>query len=255
MDDRNIRRIFKESDQRILIEERKRNEAIEYLRQKVEEKEEIMRVNRLSVIMSLIQYMDKKMLWIQIAIECIVILLFGGMGYLEMPQEEVISYSIICFGVVGVLLPAVIHKSFANNVAELSETCYFNAKQIIVFQMAYSGIFSLVLLAGGIFFVGIRWQMSFIQIGLYVLVPFVFSGCCCLGILLTESGRRNMYTFVGVGLFLCVFYMVFVSIPYIYQASALLFWGAALIVGIFLFGIQLHMLFRYIDKGEILCMN
>lgn len=253
--DREIKTLFEESDQRISIDERKRNEVMAFLGQKIEEKKESMQVDRLSMIMSQLQYMDKSMLWIQIVVECIVIFLFLRFGYYETSQEDVLAYSIICSGVLGVLLLAAMHRSFANNVAELSETCYFNAKQIMVFQMAYSGILCLALLAGGIVFVGIRWKISFIRIGLYVVVPFAFSGCCCLGAMLTEVGRRTSYMFVVVGLFLGVFYIVLVSLPYIYQASALLLWGIALIVGVCLFGIQLHILFRDIDKGEILCMN
>lgn len=253
--DREIKTLFEESDQRISINERKRNEAMVFLGQKVEEKEKTMQVDKLSMVMSQLQYMDRTMLWIQIAVECIVIFLFLRFGYYETSQEDVLAYSIICSGVLGVLLPAAMHRSFANNVAELSETCYFNAKQIMVFQMAYSGILCMALLAGGILFVGIRWKMSFVRIGLYVVVPFVFSSCCCLGAMLTEVGRRTSYMFVVVGLFLVVFYTFFVSIPYIYQASALVFWGIALIVGACLFGMQLHRLFRDIDKGEILCMN
>ena len=253
--DREIRTLFEEEDQRISIDERKRNEAMAFIGQKVEEKEKTMQVDRLGMIMSQIQYMDKSMLWIQIVVECIVIFLFLRFGYYETSQEDVLAYSIICSGVLGVLLPAAMHRSFANNVAELSETCYFNAKQIMVFQMAYSGILCLALLAGGIFFVGIRWKISFIRIGLYVVAPFAFSGCCCLGAMLTEVGRRTSYMFVVVGLFLGVFYIVLVSFTCIYQVSALLFWGIALIVGVCLFGIQLHILFQDIDKGEILCMN
>ena len=42
-------------------------------------------------------------------------------------------------------------------------------------------------------FVSVQWKMRLIQIGLYMLVPFFFTQCVCLGILLTETGRRNIW--------------------------------------------------------------
>lgn len=253
--DREMRQLFEEAEQTIQIEQEKRRESIAKLLQLADDKKENGCIDRKSVIINQIRYMDKSMLWVQLLAELLIAFIFLRFGSLEIPRYDMIAYTIIFSGMIGVLLPAAIQRSFATNIVELSETCYFNTKQMVVFQMTYSGISCLLLLLVGILFVGMKWQINFVEIGLYVLVPFVFSSCCCLGVLLTETGRRNMHTFVGVGLFLGVFYIVLVSLPYIYQASALLFWGIALIVGVCLFGIQLHILFRDIDKGEILCMN
>ena len=166
-----------------------------------------------------------------------------------------IAYTIVYSGMLGVLLPAAVHRSFASNMAELSETCYFNTKQMVVLQMIYFGISSLVFITIGIFLVGVKWQIPLVQISLYGLVPFVLSGCCCLGALMTKNGRRNSYTFVGTTIFLGMFYMTLVSNSWICDSTVLFLWGILLLVGIFLFAIQLALLFRYIDKGEILCMN
>lgn len=170
-----------------------------------------------------------------------------------MSREDILAYTIIFSGVMGALAPCGIHKSLASKMAELGETCFFNTKQMVALQMVYSGIINLVLLIVGICFVGIKWQVGLLQIGLYILVPFFFSCCCCLGALLTAIGRRSQYTFVVVSMFAGVFFMVLASKPQIYKTSALSFWGVALVVGIFMFVMQIKILFHHIEKGEKLC--
>ena len=211
--------------------------------------------SRWNLFLNQSRYMDKTILWIQLWAVVIVAFLFCFFCTWEVPRQDMIAYTIVYSGMLGVLLPAAVHRSFASNMAELSETCYFNTKQMIVLQMIYFGISSLIFLLLGILFVGTKWQIPLVQISLYGLVPFVLSGVCCLGALLTKKGRRNSYTFAGTTFFLGIFYMTLVSIPWICDSTVLFLWGIFLLVGIFLFGIQLALLFRYIDKGEILCMN
>ena len=253
--DREIKRSFEESDETILIDEKRKQETITYLMQEMDCVEEYTRINSIEVFLRQICYMDKTMFGIQLLIECIVMITFLRFGYLGIPREDMIAYAMILSGMLGVLVSGVIHRGFASHMAELSETCFFHTKQMVVFQMLCAGISSLIFLTVGILFVGMKWQVNLMQIGLYMLVPFVFSACCCLGATLTQAGRRSPYTFVVVGLLAGVLYMVLASIPYIYQTAALLFWRIALGVGVCSFGIQLNKLFRDIEKGEILCMN
>lgn len=253
--DREAKRLFEEAQQQIVIDEERKKNGIANVVHSVNLKQKKSYASRWIVFLNQSRYMDKTILWIQLLAEAIVALIFFGFGNREVPRQDMIAYTIVCFGMLGVLLPAAVHRSFASNMAELSETCYFNTKQMVVLQMIYSGMSSLVFLLLGILFIGTKWQIPLVQISLYGLVPFVLSGCCCLGTLLTKNGRRNSYTFIGMALFLGIFYMTFMSIPCIWEPTALLFWGVFLVVGICLFGIQLAALFRYIDKGEILCMN
>lgn len=253
--DRNMKRLFEESDQMVQIDKEKKRKAMTDAGQMMKSERKSVCADRISIILNQSRYMDKAMLWIQLLTECIIGLIYLRFGSIDIPRQDMMAYTIIASGMLGVLLPAAIHRSFAANIAELSETCYFNTKQMVVLQMVYSGISSFVFFAVGILFMEAKWQINLIQISLYVLVPFVLSSCCCLGVLLTKTGRKNQYTFVGVGLFLGMFYMTLVSVPRVYQTAALFFWGLSLIVGVGLFGMQLAILFRYIDKGEILCMN
>ena len=253
--DKKVKRLFEEAQQQMFIEEERKKSGIANVVHSADLKQKKTWAGRWNVFWNQGRYMDKTILWIQLLAEAMVAFLFCVFCTLEVPRQDMIAYIIVCSGMLGVLLPAALHRSFASNMAELSETCYFNTKQMVVLQMIYFGISSLVFITIGIFLVGVKWQIPLVQISLYGLVPFVLSGCCCLGALMTKNGRRNSYTFVGTAIFLGMFYMTLVSNSWICDSTVLFLWGILLLVGIFLFAIQLALLFRYIDKGEILCMN
>lgn len=253
--DKKVKRLFEEAQQQMFIEEERKKSGIANVVHSADLKQRKTWAGRWNVFWNQSRYMDKTILWIQLLAEAMVAFLFCVFCTLEVPRQDMIAYIIVCSGMLGVLLPAALHRSFASNMAELSETCYFNTKQMVVLQMIYFGISSLVFITIGIFLVGVKWQIPLVQISLYGLVPFVLSGCCCLGALMTKNGRRNSYTFVGTTIFLGMFYMTLVSNSWICDSTVLFLWGILLLVGIFLFAIQLALLFRYIDKGEILCMN
>ncbi|MBQ3164279.1 MAG: hypothetical protein IJC02_07045 [Lachnospiraceae bacterium] len=253
--DKKVKRLFEEAQQQMFIEEERKKSGIANVVHSADLKQKKTWAGRWNVFWNQSRYMDKTILWIQLLAEAMVAFLFCVFCTLEVPRQDMIAYIIVCSGMLGVLLPAALHRSFASNMAELSETCYFNTKQMVVLQMIYFGISSLVFITIGIILVGVKWQIPLVQISLYGLVPFVLSGCCCLGALMTKNGRRNSYTFVGTTIFLGMFYMTLVSNSWICDSTVLFLWGILLLVGIFLFAIQLALLFRYIDKGEILCMN
>ena len=123
------------------------------------------------------------------------------------------------------------------------------------YDMVFSGLINLAALSAIIVFAGFQWKIRLIQIGLYILVPFIFTQCVCLGVLLTEIGRRNVWLVAAVGGFLSVFYVILASTPRLYTESALFLWAIALLINTAVFAIQIHTLFREIGKGEILCTN
>lgn len=253
--DKKVKRLFEEAQQQMFIEEERKKSGIANVVHSADLIQKKSYASRWNLFLNQSRYMDKTILWIQLWAVVIVAFLFCFFCTWEVPRQDMIAYTIVYSGMLGVLLPAAVHRSFASNMAELSETCYFNTKQMIVLQMIYFGISSLIFLLLGILFVGTKWQIPLVQISLYGLVPFVLSGCCCLGTLMTKNGRKNCYVFAVMALFLGIFYMTLVSMPCVYEVVALAFWGIFLFAGSCLFVIELAVLLRYIDKGEILCMN
>lgn len=261
--EKDIREQFRITDRAIAIDEKRKEETISLLQEEIAGKQAGILRSKKRILFQQFRYMDKSMIGIH-AVFCIlpviiIAVLHGYEGYekfiMEIRKDDIIVVSTIFSGILGVISMIEINRVFFSGIAELSESCYFNVRQIVAFQMFLSGIINLSVLFVGILFVGIRWKMELFRIGLYILVPFVIAECCCLAVVISEAGRKNSYLLVMVGAFVVVFYSILASSPELYRVTALAVWGAALVIGLLLLGIQTKLLFRGIEKGEILCTN
>lgn len=246
---------FRGTDLSIKIDEKRKEETIMLLQKNIAEKQISVIGSRKRILINQFRYMDKSMIYVHL-IFCIVLLLIAAlMKHYGAEEEDIILYSLFLSGVLGIVSVVGIGHIFGSGIAELSESCYFNVRQILALHMLISGIINLTGLSIGIVFVGMQWQISLLRLGLYILVPFVTAQSCCFKMLLTEAGRKNSYLLIMTGIFLVMFYMILGFIPELYMAAAYAVWSAALIIGVILLGIQIKDLFRGIEKGEILCMN
>lgn len=261
--EKDIREEFRITDRTAVIDEKRKEETLSFLQEEIAKKQVRVLNDRKEILFQQFRYMDKFMILIHAAF-CIVpaflmAILHWSMGFgrfeMELGEGDIILIFTIVSGILGIVSIMEISRIFFSGIAELSESCYFNVRQMVAFQMLLSGIMNLTVLFIGIFFVGIRWKMELLRIGLYVLVPFVIAECCCLMVVLSEAGRRNSYFLVMVGAFVIVFYCILASSPELYRVTALAVWGAALMAGLLLLGVQIRLLFRGIEKGEILCTN
>lgn len=246
---------FRNTADSLVIDEERKKESILFLQKQIANKPIGILNSRIHIFLNQIRYMDKSTTWIHTAVCIILLLIMIFFSRYGMEKEDIILISMVLSGILGVVTIVEVSRIFFSGIAELSESCYFNVKQIVAFQMLISGILNLTVLFIGIVFVGFQWKIHMLQIGLYLLVPFVMAQCCCLRVLLTEVGRRSSYLLVMVGAFLIVFYMILASIPGLYLVTALTLWGVAFLIGLLFMGIQIKALFRGIEKGDILCMN
>jgi len=269
--EKDIREQFRVTDGNIIIDEKRKEEALSLLQREITEKQVRVLRNRKRILLQQFRYMDKSMIGIHTAFCIVPILvmavLHGCKGksligkfliekfLLEIGEKDIIFISAILSGILGILSIMEIGRIFFSGIAELSESCYFNVRQIVAFQMFLSGIVDLSVLFFGILFVGMRWKIDLIRIGLYILVPFVIAECCCLMVVFSEAGRRNSYLLLMVGAFVIVLDCILLSSPELYRTTALTVWAGALMVGLLLFAVQVRLLFRGIEKGEILCTN
>ena len=250
-----IRAMFISSDAFLPIDMERKNHTLERLRREITGKKVRLISNSRKIWLNQMRYADRSMIIFHI-LGCIVMLfLMVIMDIRPVDSESIIAVSMILAGVLGFLSVLEIGKVCFAKLSELSETCFFNVRQMAAFDMFISGIINLTVLSAGILFVGVKWKIWLLQIGLYILVPFIFAQCVCLGVLLTEAGRKNVWLTAVTGIFLCVFYALLASTPQLYTPSALFIWGIALIIGIVILGIQMKALFAEINKGEILCTN
>ena len=239
----------------IKIDEKRKAETMFILQKEISEKQIGILNSRKMIIKGQIRYMDKSVIMIHTLL-CLVLSVVGViMGCHGASKEEMIMFSMMLSGVMGIVSIVQTGRIFSSGIAELSESCYFNIRQIVALHMVLSGIINLTFLLLSVFFVGIQWKMNLLQIGLYLLVPFVMTQCCCLRVLLTEAGRRNTYLLVMTGIFSIIFYLIIASIPELYRITALAVWCIAFIIGLLLLGIQVKILFRGMERGDMICTN
>lgn len=253
--DHDIKEKFRITDRLMQIDENRKRESISLLQNKIKEKQINMAHHGRKILLQQVRYMDKLIMITQIVLYVIVVIIAIMMRQKGVLEEEIILFSILISGLFGIISIAQISRIFSSGIAELSESCYFNVKQIVAFQLLISGVMNLTMLFFVILFVGLFWKIALIQIGLYILVPFVIAQCCCLKALLLEIGRKNSYLLIIVGIFITILYIVIASIPRVYQLTALSIWGVSFVVGILLLGMQVRALFEGIERGDILCMN
>ena len=250
-----IKSAFASADSRLVIDQTRRQNTLHILQTKIECKEICLVYSKRRLWQNRFRYADRGMIAFHL-LGCIAILfLMILMDVQNVDSELMIMSAMILAGALGSLSILTVSRVCFSKLAELSESCFFNIRQMTAFDMVFSDLINLAVLSGMILFAGRQWQIRLMQIGLYILVPFIFTQCVCLGVLLTEAGRRNIWLIAAIGGFLSVFYVMLASTPRLYTESALMIWITALLLGAGLFGIQIYALFREISKGEILCTN
>ncbi len=249
--EKDIREQFRITDRIILIDQQRKEDTLLFLQKEISRKKTVKIYGKKGILIRQFRYMDKSMLGIH-AVFCIIALF---VMFLQQEEKNILFVSTIISGILGVISILIIGRIFFSGIVELGESCYFNVRQMVAFQMFLSGITNLTVLSVIILFVGIRWKMDLYRIGLYLFVPFLITECCCLMTVLSEVGRKNSCLLMVTGAFAIAFNCILVSMPDLYRMTALTVWGIAFAAGLLLFAVQVGILFRGIEKGEILCMN
>lgn len=250
-----IKALFAATDSLFPIDEQRKTDALQLLRQAAAAKEVGLLTDKRIIWQNRMRYADRNMLWFHLCGCLLMLFLMKMMELRQVDRAYMITASMLLTGVLGAFTILQAGSVCFARVAELSETCFFNVRQMAAFDLILSGIINLTVLSAVILFAGFQWKIKLLQLGLYLLAPFVLTQCGCLALLLSEVGRRNPWMLLAVGVFLSIFFSVLTSQPLLYEESMLFVWGAALFTGILLLGIQIRALFTAINKGEILCTN
>lgn len=250
-----LREIFINADQTLQIDEKRKSDTLLLLQKKIEEKQIRLVNNKKQILLNQIKYMNKSILLYHVLIFIIMLTVMMLMRRHAVEEEDIIITIVILSGALGVTTIFEISHVFFSGIAEISESCYFNVRQIVAFHMFISGIINLTILSIGTIFVSVSWKIEILRVVLYIMVPFVFTECCCLGVLLTKSGRKNSYLLVITGIFVTVSELILTASLKLYQATALIIWGIAFAAGLLILGVQIKILFTGIKEGEIICMN
>ena len=242
-----IKELFDKNDSSVIIDASRKQETLKSVKRNLIQQSALSMGSNWQILKYQIFYMDKTILMIHLAI-CLVIIIWGSC-------QQWGQISMIVSGALGALSLLDVGNLFFSRMTELGESCYFNVRQLSSFQMVYSGVISLVTLLITTLFASLKYQLDLMKTGLYILVPFVFTECVCMTVMLMGIGRRNLLPLIAAGIFSALFWGVLASIPNLYETSALVFWVLALIAGIGILAIQVRRFFSALDKGEIICAD
>ena len=208
-----------------------------------------------NILLQQFQYMDKLFFYIYGGLICLGIIFIAVLQYIGVSQNEIITVCMAGAGILSITSIGVIDKMFFGKMAELGASCYFNTKQCVAAWMVMSGMVNVVvlfLLAG---YLNGFWRVGLLQVGLYILTPYLLSGMIALDILSMETGKKHSFLFGISGVFLSIGYGIIGNIPEVMNLAAMWIWAAACIVSVILFVIQVKTVFNRIENGDILCMS
>lgn len=90
--------------------------------------------------------------------------------------------------------------------AELGESCYFNTKQCVAAWLVLSGMINVMILFLIAGYLNYHWSVGLLQVGLYILTPYLVSSITALGILSMETRGKNSSLFGMSAIFLSISY-------------------------------------------------
>ena len=267
MKDREIQALFKNDNDYFSqneIEKGKRGEGIRILKGAAAEKRLHPAVSLREVMIGQLRFLDRRVFILQILLLGGVFLTMlslkeaqavgeNGCGGMLMPAYMVIG---TVFAVLsGLFAAAGYRRTLSVNIAELMESCYFNSKQNCYLNMAvYGGIDLCLLLLFAVYVRG-KVERSILDIGIYLLVPFVIANCFYLGFMMWERGRKNTMLIPGWGVTLSAVLGSMAAFSQLYEKAAMAAWYGVFAAGVLLFIIEMKLFIQKVDEGEILCMS
>ena len=150
-----------------------------------------------------------------------------------------ITVCMVGAGILSITSIGVIDKLFFGKMAELGESCYFNTKQCVLAWMVLSGMINVMILFLIAGYLNYHWRVGLLQVGLYILTPYLVSSITALGILSMETRGKNSSLFGMSAIFLSISYGVIGSIPRALFVTTLWIWAVALLVSGLLFVMQI----------------
>ena len=249
-----IKNLFTKADEQIRVDESEKQKTY-YAMAGEMKKQRIPAMSAKDILFHQFWYMDKMFFAVYGGLICLGFIFIAVLQYLGMKPDEMITVCMAGAGILSIASVGVIDKMFFGKMAELGESCYFNTKQCVAAWLVLSGMINVVVLLLTAGYLNYRWKVGLLQVGVYILTPYLVSGILALGILSMETRGKNPALFGMSVLFLSIGYGVIGSIPGVFLATALWIWAAAFLVSGFLFGMQIKKLFSRMERGEVLCTN
>lgn len=256
MRDSEIKTLFAKADEQVHVDEMRKQKTYYAMIEEMEKQRTPMMSTK-NILLHQFWYMDKLFFVVYGVLICLGIIFITASQCTGVNQNEMITVCMVGAGILSITSICVIDKLFFAKMAELGASCYFNTKQCVAAWMVLSGMINVMILFLIAGYLNYHWRVGLLQVGLYILTPYLVSSITALGILSMETrGKRKNSSLFGMSaIFLSTSYGVIGSIPRALFVTTLWIWAVAFLVSGLLFVMQIKKLLSKMEKGEVLCTN
>lgn len=254
MRNREIKKLFTKADEQVHIDEIRKKKAY-YAMVEEMKKQRVPMISAKNILFHQFWYMDKLFFAVYGVLICLGIIFISNLQCAGVNQNEMVTGCMAGAGILSITSICAIDKLFFGKMAELGGSCYFNTKQCVSAWLVLSGMINVTIMFFIAVYLNYRWKVGILQVGLYILTPYLVSSIIALGILSMDTRGKNPALFVMSAIFLSISYLIIGSLPGALLTASLWIWGAAFLLSGLLFIMQIQKLFNKMEKGEVLCMN
>lgn len=252
--DSEIKTLFAKADEQVHVDEIRKQKTYYAMIEEMEKQRTPMMSTK-NILFHQFWYMDKLFFAVYGVLICLGIIFITALQYTGLNQNGMITVCMVGAGILSITSISVIDKLFLGKMAELGESCYFNTKQCVAAWLVLSGMINVMILFLIAGYLNYHWSVGLLQVGLYILTPYLVSSITALGILSMETRGKNSSLFGMSAIFLSISYGVIGSIPRALFVTTLWIWAVAFLVSGLLFVMQIKKLLSKMEKGEVLCTN
>ena len=226
MRDSEIKTLFAKADEQVHVDEIRKQKTYYAMIEEMEKQRTPMMSTK-NILLHQFWYMDKLFFAVYGVLICLGIIFITALQYTGLNQNGMITVCMVGAGILSITSISVIDKLFFGKMAELGESCYFNTKQCVAAWLVLSGMINVMILFLIAGYLNYHWSVGLLQVGLYILTPYLVSSITALGILSMETRGKNSSLFGMSAIFLSISYGVIGSIPRALFVTTLWIWAVA----------------------------
>lgn len=249
-----IKQLFTKADEQICVGESKKQNAYQAVLAEME-KQKIQTMPVKNILWQQFYYMDKFFFVVYGFLICFGVAAIAVLQHMGISQNEMITVCMAGAGILGIISILGIDRLFFGNMAELGASCYFNTKQCVAAWLVLSGMVDILFLFLTACYLNYHWKANLLQMGLYILTPYLISCIIALKVLSMEKREYRLILSGIIAAFLSAAYVVLGSVPQMFLITALWVWATAFFVSVMFAVIQIKKLLHHMQEGEVLCMN
>lgn len=174
MRDSEIKNLFAKADEQVHVDEIRKQKTY-YAMVEEMEKQRTPMMSTKNILFHQFWYMDKLFFAVYGVLICLGIIFITALQYTGLNQNGMITVCMVGAGILSITSISVIDKLFFGKMAELGESCYFNTKQCVAAWLVLSGMINVMILFLIAGYLNYHWSVGLLQVGLYILTPYLVS--------------------------------------------------------------------------------